>query len=42
MYIGDRDRCLHWIFVIVGSSLLVWVLGIEPKIMIRSYYPWSL
>lgn len=31
MYIKDQDRYLSSIFVTVGSSSLVWVVSLEPK-----------
>lgn len=38
MYIKERDSRLSRIYVTVRSSLFVWIVGSEPKIMVREYF----
>lgn len=37
-YTKERDSRLSRVFVIVGSSLIVWRTGLVPKIMIRGCF----
>lgn len=41
MYIkGEESRFLQTVFTVV-SSLLVSIVGVEPKIMVRRFFPYS-
>lgn len=37
----ERDSRLSRFFVTVGSSFLVWISGLEPKITVGCYFPRS-